>query len=424
MKSNNYIHVHKIIILAVDVVICSLLCFTPEQYSQGLCVSGSVFLLLISILAVFRARNNWCLLSIFLCLLISNYSIVQYYYFTDNTQFFFAKYAHTGASVTALLTLILFNSLLYVLLPTHIKTDSRKQSFIQQEKYSLIISVGFILVLLLILVFAYTRPQVEGERGEPSPLYEYSIILFIIGFYYCGNKKIIRSTLIIELILFAFQNMRYGGRITALQLLIVLLLTNFAWIKKGFVYLAGIVLTPVMVGIGNLRGNFELTISTIISSLSSMWNNKFTLDTAYSAYHTSITFILVKDNLTFPEIMKMFSDFILSMLLGGSIIPSGNLANYTHEYYLHYYGGLLPVYIYFYTGATGVVIIACLVAFYLYKVLSSKQNEFFTCLGIYISATAFRWYLYSPSNLLRGVMLFAIVFGGCSLARNIFKKSI
>lgn len=45
-------------------------------------------------------------------------------------------------------------------------------------------------MLALILVFGFSRPDaVGGDRGSPSAMYEYSMIFFLLGFYFAGDRR-------------------------------------------------------------------------------------------------------------------------------------------------------------------------------------------------------------------------------------------
>jgi len=73
---------------------------------------------------------------------------------------------------------------------------------------------------------------------------------------------------------------------------------------------------------------------------------------------------------------------------------------------------LMPFYFYFYLGSFGVLVAASLVAFYLNIIigLDDLSSGFKKCLVIWVSSTVFRWYLYTPIGLLRGVIFLTIAY--------------
>ena len=121
----------------------------------------------------------------------------------------------------------------------------------------------------------------------------------------------------------------------------------------------------------------------------------------------------------------MLFQFILYIFLGSKIVDS-NLAVYTRQYYVHYYGGVLPLYMYFYLGILGIMFIVLYLKFWIKKMneSSKKVSHLQRCLCIYISACVPRWYLYSPSSLFRGVLIFIFVYKMVELLDMILKKNI
>lgn len=399
----------KFIVAFLFASIWFLLFLDDYQYNKTIAVFGSVLLLTISVLALIKVRKKLSLLIMFAMLLYFNYSIVYYFYLTDNrfSGSIYATFSHSSVAMTGLICLLLFNLIVYLFLPSKIK-EAKDVKYIREENNNSVLVLGTVVVCLLIFLFAYTRPTVEGQRGSPSTIYEYSIILFIIGFYYCGKQKALRYCLIGVLLLVALQNLIFGGRVTGLQLFIVLLLTNFPHINKKILVIGSVIVFVWMIGIGAMRARFSL--SGIGNVLLGAFKGGLALDTAYSSYHTSMTFIKVEEITSFSSKMGMFGRWLLSMIFGGSLIEDSNLAYYTLDFYPHTFGGVLPVFMYFYLGFPGAIIIALLVAFYIRRLFCKDCGGLGKGLAIYIMATTPRWYLYSPSQMIRGVMLFVLVF--------------
>ena len=298
--------------------------------------------------------------------------------------------------------------------------------FDKKESGSSLIAFGYLLALALVFIFAYTRPAEKGERGDPSALYEYSIVIFIIGYYFFGKIKAYKFCSTILLLLFAFQNMVYGGRITALQLAVVLFLFLFdgKFVPWRIIIPFGVIGIVIFVMIGSQRGGFSLSLSGMADAIGSIFKEGASLDTAYSAYYTSLSFIKTEELLGFGERFLMFLKFCLSMIVGGSKVPGSNLSEYTRQYFVHYYGGVLPFYGHFYLGFAGVIAFGVIVALYMNLILKNRKrkNGVGACVSAYVIATVPRWYLYSPSSLIRGVALVAAVYFLTYFADSILKR--
>lgn len=92
-----------------------------------------------------------------------------------------------------------------------------------------------------------------------------------------------------------------------------------------------------------------------------------------------------------------------------------NLANLTLLYFYHCFGGVLPVFFQFYLGPIGVVVASVYVSFVIRFIskacevinppLRALLTPAFGISAIYVSASCFRWILYSPSQITRGLLL-------------------
>lgn len=140
----------------------------------------------------------------------------------------------------------------------------------------------------------------------------------------------------------------------------------------------------------------------------------FAWDTAYSSWHTSITFVLYGDLIPSSEHLALFWQWVQTLLFGGSV-PLSNLATITQPYFWHQFGGVLPVFFQFYLGPLGVVLIAVYVSTILRlinSVCASLREDTGGVLAptlricsVYVSVSCFRWILYSPSQITRGLLL-------------------
>ena len=393
-----------------------LICFPNFVLS----IVVAVFLLICNIYAIFKSRNNLYLLFIFVFILYCNFSICfsSYIMYIDN---FYTTYYMSDISSIAMGVLALFNSLILLLLPLKKMARAKHYRLIDNNKYSLISCVILLFLLLCIFIFGYTRTS-SGARGVPSTLYEYSIILFILLFYYSGKNKTIILLATFLLGLFVFNDFVYGGRITGLQLLLVLFFSLFInKIKKRFLLLFAVIGVLLLVLIGASREGVGLSIETINYTLSELSARHFTLDTSYAAYHASLVFVDVASVTSTSKKIGMLFKFFASIIVGPRNIPDSNVSTYTQSISFHGGGGLLPFYGFYYLGIIGVTIIA-LYVFFLIKTFNKKsKNKFIKCLAVYFVATLPRWYLYSPLDLFRGFLIFACIYGAIFIVYSVTK---
>lgn len=387
---------------------------------NGFSMTGfvSIYVLILSLHLVWISRKNCLFLIMFATLAYSNYSIAFSEYTVIKSNTLFTRYAGTYTAAVGIYIMLLFWSLFVLVLPDSIPdfTASEYKNYWRVEsknQVQFMYAIALNIVLILIWVYGFTKPEVAGERGSPSAIYEYSTILFILCYYFTGEFKSMKISTTIILVLYALQNFIYGGRITGLQLLIIFYIMcmeeRFS-IRTILPFVIGLFL--VFSIIGTYRGNWLRADF----SLSGIWEvlkeSMFTLDTAYSSYHTSLTFLLYADNVDFAERMRVFGNFLKAIFLGGYGTPENSVAHLTVKYYAHYYGGVLPFFFYFYMGWSGVAIIVLYVNAIIRLLAKAfkKPTGLKKCLLVYFVASAFRWYLYSPIQLTRGMLLMAVLY--------------
>lgn len=403
-------------------IFISLICLAFDltelvSFEAFLVVFDSLFLFFIS-------KSNVFMAYIFSVIAFSNYSICYTNYISPNQNTIFTGLTDTYAGFLGLQIILLFIS--FVGLFFNFRIDNTydleflNNKVVQNRRFWLY-HFANILLLLLILLFAYTRPDSLGDRGSPSTIYEYSILLITVGYYFSKRNRLVQVGYIFMVFLFSLQNFIFGGRITGLQLLFILLIFFFGNKRISLkVILSLMILYIFMASIGKLRGEIlSLNFNSIMETLSILFDNGFSLDTAYSSYYTSLQFILTSELISFGQRLYMGALQFISFIIGGSLLPEANIAAFVSNYYFNYMGGVLPFFGYFCFSWMGILLYAFLVAFYLnlfgilpQKVNLTSQHGFIMCCAIYIAATTFRWYLYSPNNLIRGVFLLSIVYYG------------
>ncbi len=390
----------------------------PEEYIK----ITAWAVIIISAYLMVRCINNWELFILFFFLLYYNYSIMiaEYLFPVDNL---FTSYAGDKESFVCENIVLAYMTILCAFAPKEIQRKNKVNRYYIEDKNNNIIVYVLSIALIFILIFGYVRPD-KGERGSPSTYFEYAIILFIVGYSFSNvyTKKI----LTVLLILFALQNFIYGGRVTGVQLIIVWFLMNYAY-KANFIKIAPVAVALMLIlnFIGSTRGNYSNTQGIMTNVINTLQEEKFANNTSYSAYHTSITFIKA-ETVGWSERLRIFGNFILSMFLGGSSVKDSNLAEYTHRFYAHYYGGVLPIYLHFFMGKIGVCVSGVVTALYVRMIANIKESSktLLKCISVYIVTGISRWYLYSPSNLFRGCMILCVVYFAFDMLNSKMKPSV
>lgn len=390
----------------VFIMIVFVLLFNNSlNYSKYVCL----ILLIINVISIYKVRNNWLFVVILCFIFYANISIVMANYFNIVNDFF-TSFSEDNVSIIGINILFLFNAGIFIALPKRIeKNRSELITVIDNISKSSTVVSGIIIALMFILIFFFSRPTVSGQRGASSTIYEYAIILFIVGYFFAN--KIQKNILHVILIMYVLQDLMFGNRVTALQLIILLFLILFSkklTINKAV--LLGIFGIIIFTGIGQFRGNFTLSLSTVNQVFNNLLRTGFINDTSYSAYYTSLTFIKVGKILSFDRRLIYFIPFFLSIIFGGNI-PNSSLPVITHKYFLHYYGGIFPYFFNFYFGVAG-VLISIFILYLFFKMLNNytiNNNIFFQAIAIYITCTVPRWYLYSPLILFRGSIFIVII---------------
>ncbi|WP_195268817.1 hypothetical protein [Eubacterium sp. 1001713B170207_170306_E7] len=367
----------------------------------------SILVLALSAYLVLENKNNPKLILVYLMLAYFNYSIVLDRYLDISEDAFLNRILDVQTLGIAINCIFVFMIISFLF--------SKKRKYIVlrnefvKERNNILIVLVLILVLIVIFIFGFDRGNGLGTgRGSVSTIYEYSSILFILAYYYSGKKNGLRNMTTIILIVFAFQDLIFGGRVTSLQLAIIFFYFNlahkFKWKYCIIVFCLGIVL---MTMVGIVRGNLATNVN-LIGVVQSILKNKFVLDTSTYAFYTSLTFIKVSAITSLNAKVYMLKQFLISMFVGGSV-QNSNLPEYTVQFIQHMGGGILPIYMNFYLSWFGTLfsaIIANLYTFFASYTTNSVKN---LILIFFVSSTP-RWYLYSPVPLVRGMMLFLVCY--------------
>lgn len=409
---NSHIELLIIFIIALAFLAIPILQFSNQRAEETYI---SVLVLLINLILILKNRNNYLLFFVYLAIGYFNYSFIYERYFS-NRVIMSVLYAQLGTDqenlflkgveIIALFMMILFLCDIFFNKNRHYDLPFELYS----EKKSWLSVVLLFLMMLMIPVALYVP---DGQK-----IYEYSVIIIILGMYYSGGEKSAKIIWgVITSLYFIYGNLM-GMRVPVLPFVFAYVLIVFSnklnYRNISVCFLIGITLMTLSGLYGD--GDKNLSLDQVIEKLQTY---RFSLDTAQFAYLHSIIMIKVASFTTILERLRLFLEFSISQIFG-NIFEYSKLQNYTIQFYVHYDGGILPYYFYFYLGWFGVVLIGVLTGWiinYIIKI-SNSSSKYRKLLSIFIVSMIPKWYLYEPVQLFRGVFLFSLVYGFCEFLKK------
>lgn len=371
-----------------------------------------------------KCRDNNGLFIVYLFLAWSNYSIYVFYWTDSIQKYLMYKYYLQFDDIMrqAAYSLFLFGAILFILCPkTHKKFKmasfgkrGNDSSIIVGNSTSLWMAGFFVLCIVLISGWSMSVRLTRGYMPS-SALYEYLVIFFIIAFYLSsGNKALDRiiSFLIIVNCIYVFLN---GERIAAVQFALVFFLRFLMHkLPKNILFSGMIVGIIGLNAIGMWRGFTSFNVSFVTNSIKELVSSGLALDTAYAAEASGLGMIKLAQDYSMMERLWLFFIYVMYIFAGPKPFGiKGNLVRLAQQQY-HYStgGGVLPCFGLFYLGYPGVILLGVVVGKYLNMVGNYlfEASNYRRCLAAFIFASFMRWYLYSPSPLFRGALLFTITF--------------
>lgn len=405
----------------LNIILCLtafLLCFDENH------VGKAITIIFCNFICVNNTKKNYFLLVIFLLITYFNYSILYAnIFFPLANSLYVINNLHTSYFNISLNVLLFFNIGLFYILPKNIKPT--RTCYDCENGYTNITLFFCFLLLIYILIFEFDRGELGiGERNSGSPIYEYSIIIALIVSTKI-RKKNWKILFTIVFLLFAIQEMAYGGRVTALQYLLLIYLVFFSerYSIMSILPFAAIIMF-IFTLVGTLRS--EILQSNIEASYiwSSIIQGGFSLDTAYSAYFTSEMMTRLAENISINERLSLFYSFIESVFTGVGGVVRRNLPSYVFNTYWHSFGGLCCHYMYFYLGYFGMIFPLVFLKKYFSYINDhiSISCNVKAMIGIYVTITTPRWYLYTPLGLFRGVIFVIIAYYALYVFDNLCKN--
>lgn len=410
MNNNKKQMIDRIITIGILILCIVLVIF--QKYNKtflGLLLMG------INTYMLIKYRKHKLLFLATLIIWYFNYSFVISRYIGTNTALLENLYKQIINGDTLYISIIMQIIFLCIinLIVGEIKEEDRNEDKEENIKYRKI----FIFLIQVALIIILIYHLVKGITYNTT-LFEYSLLLFILAFYYSKGDKVNRIITEVILVIFSLYSISCGERIAVLQFLIVDFVINYLDKFKIKYIILCIILGIVAFTLAGLYGDFldynwdfkDLTPKFIIEKFT---ERRLALDTSVSAYFSGVSMVDVSNKYSNEvRLNNAFEYFIKYTFLGSK-------ANYTtldilvREYQTNYGGGLPTCYFYFWFGWIGVIMISIYVGILFRCVKNSTKtgtNTFTKMLSIFVVSTTPRWYLYTPTMLFRGIIIFSIVY--------------
>ncbi|WP_312485919.1 hypothetical protein [Stutzerimonas nitrititolerans] len=284
------------------------------------------------------------------------------------------------------------------------------------------------LALLAVFIFGVSRAPGVGYSVRITPYYEYSYILFLFCFMFSGAARegfgfgcLREKAVAAGIIIYVVQDGYYGGRVTSVQLIYLLLLTCFARrlsVHGVIVFgISGIVFNKL---VGVLRaGEVHFSVDSVIDVLGRFWGSFLVFDTPVYSYYASATHYAASLYYGFSFKVVSFFYFVVGVVMG-SPNEMGNVTSYVRSHlFFNQGGGVLPSHFFFWFGWPGVVMAAALVVFLLNSFATVRSRLGLMLLVIFV-VTVSRWYLYTPLALLRPLFLCICLYVFSLFGKKIF----
>lgn len=359
---------------------------------------------------IMASKKNYMLLLITIIIAYSNYSVLFANFINPIDSGYVEQITQrvTNVSVNVLL---LFNCTLISAVRWNKINDTSLVEFSFKGNILPFYSYFLLVILFVVFFFGFTLPDEVGGRGSPKAIYEYAIVFFILLFFFYKNKKFVRVSGTILVLLYSLQNFIFGGRILGIQfILCVFLMLYINKIPKKIVLLLLGLSFFLMTFIGIVRGELLTANFDIVDIFNKVIDSGFASDTAYSAYYCAESFVYCHDIIPFSTRMFLFGEFLKGVFI--STNPEYVLHSITAEYVHHTGGGFIPHFFYFYLGPLGIFVGGLIVSLFLNAIrkVNNASSGLMKCVTIFVTCLTFRWYLYTPLDLMRGSLFLMIVY--------------
>lgn len=401
---NNNIYKSFYLIITTFVLILSILSYVLNIYNYL-----SIFVFVLNLIFIFKFKNKIPIFLFFIYNLL--HSNVFIYYFNFNLQIsFWPDFQNDSSMAKVLIVHLLFIYTVGTLLKPNKRMISDHFKFITKNKY---IYIVIFLFSILFLQFGITGDNIftsgmynTGDLVKSS-IHEYFILLFIVSLFFIPNLLFFRLSQLVLLIAYVLKTLIYGGRIEALELLLVYFYFYFILLNKiklKYIYLSIIIGIYLMLVISNIRDNPSKLLSNNYLDLLNILDFNFLHSknvinsTEGDVIQSSSRIIGLIENGSISNLQRFFGFplFVLSVFVPNHYLPAySNLATFLQDRYTSGGGGMISTYFYCWLGYSGPILIGIFLSFVINKFYDFKSKYYFIY-GLAIITTFPRWFSYNP----------------------------
>lgn len=424
-KNKNFIHKLCYISLIIIIILCTLnIIFNAKNQLYSAIISFILFMLNVFQLKLYK--KNKPLFLLYLMIFYFNFSVIFGKYVFGGTallnNLYFQLNDYNMTMSLGINLLLLFNAIIALIIGFDINENDEVFLKINDNKKRNFFSAFILFIPLFVLIY-----MVIKRIDYNTTYFEYLNIIFVFAFLlFKRDKKMKIITEVIMLIL-CFYSFYVGERIGALQILLVDFIINYLpklKMKNIVIFSVLGIISLTIIGVyGDLYDTNNLKKFTPKFVYSEISSRRFTSDTSISAYFPNLACIEGRKNFDINyRLTNAFKYFTLYTVLGQE--------NYNYElpnilisrYYFHSGGGFITGYFYFWFGILGVIAISLYIGYLTKKCVKNSDNKlFYKVYLIYFISTFPRWYLYYPTSLFRGTLIFALVY---LMLKMVFKIKI
>lgn len=392
----------------------------PAAVNNGTAVAA----LCISAYLLYAARNRADLLMVMLCIFYENYSIVVGCYLDPSIRpgWMFRQFHDERAYGIAVLSLLIFELVLLAGFFLYRERIDSKTVSIDQFPDNSLIMVGC--MICYIVIFITQVDFAEGQRASSSVWNEYKFVLVITGSLY--SKKTTRNKWLWTGLVGATSIATFmgGNRVNTLCnvfILAALWFTESITLKN--VILISVPSIFVMLMVGSMRYNFTLSLQSIQTVWNSVKSDKLASDSFTFAYGPTIAAEEMALSMDPWQKCRLLLGNLIYVFAGGSY-GKYSLANYTRNYYMHYFGFLGANYFDLWFGAFGggIAGLSVVVLLFLKGTTRSKSTRWGDVIALATMANALRWYNYNFMQIFRTAFVISVVWYAAAQADKITQK--
>ena len=400
-------------------VILSLFYYLNNEYSQIGNTILATYLFCISLVMCFYIKESFELWLLGIFITYFYYGMIANDYLPNGCRVPFAYYKNVEYYGKGIALLLLFSSVFFICISCkYVKTQFSLRNY--QRKNTLIVW-GLIFAQIFIIIYGFDRTVSSSYKVHISTIYEYIYIFILVSLMFAKDQKIAEIVILCCSGFAIIQDLYFGGRITSLQIIIVLIVFYQEKVKRltWLIGMFGGVIVFSLVGI--YRKAYMLTGDFVQNFLDSFFRNRFTLDTTYFAWYATITDLIAKDVYSNETKISNFIGFVLNII-------GIHAEDYEMVPVLAYKAGYVNVggsyafaFFYFWFGIVGVIVGALLFGVIIMKIIRSKGalGKILLCVVV---ASSPRWILYTPINFFRAPLLCCILYGMCNVFDGVINK--